>query len=104
MSSLNEIGRCYTDYGYVVIGSYGDPRYNKKIAYFYRNDGEGYKFDLYDIGKIMENALDPWTYDYLEEFGPKDLEDFDTFKALSVLQAELFQQRYEIAEVEDDDD
>lgn len=54
MSSLNEIGRCHTDYGYVVIGSYDNPDYNEKVAYFYRTDGESYKFSLFEIGEIME--------------------------------------------------
>lgn len=104
MSSLREVGRCHTDYGYVVIGSYGDPRYNEKIAYFYRNDGCDFRFDLYDIGRIMEIALDRWVYDFKEDYGPSDISDFDTFKALLVLQAELFQQKYDVAEEEDDDD
>lgn len=104
MSSLREVGRCHTDYGYVVIGSYGDPRYNEKVAYFYRNDGERYNFSLFEIGEIMEKTLDPWSYDYWEGFNPKDLEDFGTFKTLLRLQAELFQQKYDVAKVEDNDE
>lgn len=48
--------------------------------------------------------MDCWVYDFKEDYGPSDISDFDTFKALSVLQAKLFQQKYEIVEVEDDDD
>lgn len=102
MSTLNEIGRCHTDYGYVVIGSYGDPDYNEKVAYFYRTDGESYKFSLFEIGEIMEKALDYWSYDYWEGYEPKSLENWDTLQALLTMQAKLFMNKYDRGETEDD--
>ena len=103
MSTLNEIGRCHTNYGYVVIGSYGDPRYNDKIAYFYRNYDETFTLTLYDIGVIMEKALDYWCYDYYKDYSSEDLENWNALYALMTMQSQLFQQKYKVEDLYEDD-
>lgn len=103
MSTLNEIGRCHTSYGYVVIGSYGNPNYNEKVAYFYRNYDETFTLTPYDIGVIMEKALDYWDYNYRKDYSPEDLENWNTLYALMTMQSQLFQQKYKVEDLYGDD-
>ena len=103
MSSLNEIGRCHTDYGYVVIGTYGSLNYDEKVAYFYRNYDETYTLTPYDIGEIMEEALNFYGYDYCKGYSPEDLENWNTLYTLMVMQSQLFQQKYEVEDLYEDD-
>lgn len=97
MSTLNEIGRCHTNYGYVVIGSYSKFNvFDNIVVEFHRTDGCSEPFTLEQIVAIMERALDYDNY-YIHNdviSRPSFYSPYLLFPLMQ-LQAQLFQQDYQ---------
>ena len=102
MSTLYTFGRCETPYGYIDLESYIGPEYAH--ATFYRTDGSDEPLTMAQIGAIIAAGIgehgQPGEYSFEElETGTYDLNDVPCeriFVALMLLQAELFQQKYEV--------
>ena len=89
MSTLYKFGRCETPLGYIDLESYIGPEYI--YATFYRTDKSNQPLTMAQIGVIIEAGID--------NFESNDTITFNClFAALMLLQAQLFQQKYEIAD------
>lgn len=106
MSTLYKFGRCKTSFGYIDLESYNGPE--DAYATFYRTDGSDEPLTMSQIGSIIEIGMgiygqpgeysfedrkDPW-----EPYHIYDVPSERIFAALMILQAQLFQQKYEIAD------
>ena len=98
MTALYTFGRCQTPYGHIDLESYLGPEYAH--ATFYRTDGSDEPLTMKQIGAIIATGIgQPWE-DSFEEVGDtthglNDVPCERILTALMLLQAELFQQKYE---------
>lgn len=87
MTALYTFGRCETPYGHINLESYMGPAYAH--ATFYRTDGSDEPLTMAQIGAIIAAGIgdcgQPGEYSF------EEVED-----TLMLLQAELFQQKYEV--------
>ena len=106
MSTLYTFGRCETPYGHINLESYMGPKYAH--ATFYRTDGSDEPLTMAHIGAIIAAGIgyqgQPGEYSFEEvedtTYGLNEVPCERIFVALMLLQAELFQQKYEV----DDDE
>jgi hypothetical protein len=101
MSTLYTFGRCKTPYGHINLESYMGPEYAH--ATFYRTDGSNEPLTMTQIGAIIAAGIgdcgQPGEYSFEEventTYGLNEVPCERIFVALMLLQAELFQQKYE---------
>ena len=101
MSTLYTFGRCQTPYGRIDLESYMGPEYAH--ATFYRTDDSNEPLTMAQIGAIIAAGIgyhgQPGEYSFEEVEGStyslNDVPCDRIFVALMLLQAELFQQKYE---------
>lgn len=106
MTALYTFGRCETPYGHINLESYMGPAYAH--ATFYRTDGSDEPLTMAQIGAIIVAGIgdcgQPGEYSFEEvedtTYGLNEVPCERIFVALMLLQAELFQQKYEV----DDDE
>ena len=101
MSTLYTFGRCQTPYGHIDLESYMGPKYAH--ATFYRTDGSDEPLTMAQIGAIIATGIgyhgQPGEYSFEEvegeTYGLNDVPYERILAALMLMQAELFQQKYE---------
>lgn len=98
MTALYTFGRCQTPYGHIDLESYLGPEYAH--ATFYRTDGSDEPLTMKQIGAIIATGIgQPWedSFEEVEDtaYGLNDVPSERILTALMLLQAELFQQKYE---------
>ena len=98
MSTLYTFGRCQTPFGHIDLESYLGPEYAH--ATFYRTDGSDELLTMSQIGAIIATGIgQPWedSFEEVEDetYGLNDVPSERILTALMLLQAELFQQKYE---------
>lgn len=108
MSTLYTLGTCKTKYGHIDLECYGNPEW--AFAVFYRTDGSSEPLTLSQIGEIINEGLGGRTSGVDSGFSPVysgeaniwlgDIPEEQFTRAMICLQAELFQQKYEV----DDDE
>jgi hypothetical protein len=106
MSTLYKFGRCETPFGYIELESYMGPE--DTYATFNRTDGSDEPLTMSQIGAIIEIGMgiygQPGEYNFEDRKDPYepyhiyDVPSESIFIALMILQAQLFQQKYKIAE------
>ena len=104
MSTLYAFGYCETPFGYIQLESYMGPE--NAHAIFYRTDGSDEPLTIAQIGAIIEIGIgnylqtDEYGFEEIENPGVNcninDVPNDKIFIALMLLQAELFQQKYQI--------
>lgn len=98
MSTLYTFGRCQTPYGHIDLESYLGPEYAH--ATFYRTEGTDEPLTMAQIGAIITTGIgQPWedSFEEVEDstYSLNDVPCERILAALMLLQAELFQQKYE---------
>lgn len=106
MLTLYKFGRCETPFGYIDLESYMGPE--DAYATFYRTDGSDEPLTMSQIGTIIEIGMGIYRQtgeysfedrkDPYEPYHIYDMPSKSIFVALMILQAQLFQQKYEIAD------
>lgn len=106
MSTLYTFGRCETPLGYISLESYMGPE--NVHATFYRTDGSDEPLTMAQIGEIIEIGIgtcgQPGEYSFEDCEDPRepyhinDVPYEQIFVTLMLLQTELFQQKYKIAD------
>lgn len=101
MSTLYTFGRCQTPYGHIDLETYMS--LEDAHATFYRTDGSDEPLTMAQIGAIIATGIG--NYGQPVEYSFEEVEDITyslndvpcerIFVALMLLQAELFQQKYE---------
>lgn len=101
MSTLYTFGRCQTPFGHIDLESYMGPE--DAHATFYRTDGSDEPLTIAQIGAIIAEGIgdygQPGEYSFEEVEGStyslNDVPYERILAALMLMQAELFQQKYE---------
>lgn len=104
MSTVYTLGTCKTKYGHIDLECYGAPEW--AFAVFYRTDGSSEPFTLAQIGEIisegfggramgMDNGFSPVDYGEIN-LGLDGIPEEQFTRAMICLQADLFQQKYEV--------